>query len=225
MATRTKTLLAAAALALLAALAAYAVHRVQQKRALQAQVAQSVTAASAGLAETLAWEVNAPPPEAAGKLDALVAQADTALQALRGMSARPDPDLAEAADDYVASALEVLRRQSGCVRGHARFADSLRALRAHMALAGQRGDGWIAEAIRLRQQLDRDHYDYQLAATSLGHMLGQLAKARERIGARLPGVPIPDRVDVDSARSRAAASSAVVREELEDAKRLAGPRG
>jgi hypothetical protein len=152
-----------------------------------------------------------------------VVQADAALQGLRGLAARWDPVLVEAADPYVASVLEVLRRQAGAIRYRARFIEHREALAAHMASVGTRSENWGAEAIRLRQRLDQDYYDFQLSVNSLGNMLADVIDARRKLEAQLPAAPLADEAAVKRARERSLAAAGTVKQELDNARRLVGP--
>lgn len=217
-----RTIIVAAA-AILAAGLAYAGYDVYQKRELRARVVQLVAAAGGQLEETLGIDINVPSAGLADRLDARVAQAETALQQLRALSARRDPPLVEAADQYLAGVLEVLRRQAGGTRHRSRFIEDRNALDAHMARAGARSGTWISEAIRLKQRLEQDHYDYQLTVTSLGNMLAGLVDARRKVAERLPSVPLPAEAAVKQARERTLAAAAAAKQELEQARRLVSP--
>jgi hypothetical protein len=123
----------------------------------------------------------------------------------------------------VASVLEVLRRQAGAIRHRARFIEDRAALDAHMARVGARSEGWGAEAIRLRQRLDQDNYDFQLTVTSLGNMLAGLVEARRKIEKHSPAVPLPEEAAVNRARERAMVAAGAAKQEMEKSRRLVAP--
>jgi hypothetical protein len=212
-----------AALALFATVLAYAGYGTYQKRELHARVTEIVAAASSQLDEALSIDVNAPSAGLADGLDAKVAQAEASLRQLRALGAHRDPALVEAADPYVASVLEVLRRQAGAARHRARFIEDRKLLEAHMAGAAARSETWLSEAIRLRQRLDQDYYDYQLTVTSLGNMLAGLVPASRKLADILPTVPLPPEVAVEQARERTLAGADTAKQELEQARRLVRP--
>ena len=218
-----KRIVIIAAVTILVAVLAYGGYSTHQKRELRARVVEAVATASRQLDETLAVDVIAPSAGLAERLEAGVVQADGTLQKLRALGARRDPELVEAADPYVASVLEVLRRQAGAIRHRARFIEDREALDAHMARVGARTEGWGAEAIRLRQRLDQDNYDFQLSVNSLGNMLGGLVDARRKIEKQLPAVPLPEEAAMNRARERAIAAAGVVKQELEKSRRLVAP--
>jgi len=207
----------------LLAVFAYAGYGAYQKRELRARVVDAVAKASRQLDETLVIDVIAPPAAIAGRLEAGVARSEELLQQLRALAARRDPDLVEAADPYVASVLEVLRRQAGAVRYRARFVEDREALKEHMARVGTRSENWAAEAIRLKKQLEQDNFDYQLTVASLGNMLAGLLDARRKIEAQLPAVALPEEAALVRARERSLAAAGTAKQELENARRLVPP--
>jgi hypothetical protein len=212
-----------AAAVILAAGLAYAGYGAMQQRAQQAQVADAVAVASGRLGESLVVDVNAPPAGLTERLDASVTQTEAALQQLRAPGAKRDPALVEAADGYVASVLEVLRRQAGATRHRAQFIEDRKALASHMAGAGSRSEAWLAEAIRLKKRLEEDYFGYQLAVTSLGNMLAGLAEARRKLIERLPAAQVLDATAILQAREQSREAAAAAKLELEQARRLAGP--
>jgi hypothetical protein len=212
-----------AAVALVVAVLAYGGYGVHQKRELRARVVDAVVMASSQIDATLAVDVGVPAAGLAERLDTGIAGAEAALQKLRALPARRDPELVDAADPYVASVLEVLRRQAGAIRQRARFIEDREALDKHMATVGARSDNWGAEAIRLRQRLDQDNYDFQLTVNSLANMLAGLAEARGKVAAQLPAVPLAEEASVKRARERALAAAGAAKQELEKAKRLVAP--
>jgi len=201
----------------------YAGYVAYEKRALRAQLADAVAAASDRLGPTLAMDVNEPPAGLAGKLDADVMQTEITLQKIRASATRRDPPLAEAADGYVASVLEVLRRQAGAAQYRAQFVDDRKALAAHMAAAGARSESWGAEAIRLRKRVDDGYFGYQLAVSSLGNMLAGLADARRKLLVQLPSAKVLAETDIANARDRSITAAAAAKQEHENVRRLPGP--
>lgn len=206
-----------------AAAAAYVGLGAWQKRKLQADVAQLVGETGARLEATLGVDINAPTTDMLRTLDKSIEDADTALQRVRAANARHDPQLVEAADDFSALVLGVLKRQSGAARGRLKFNESNKLLAAHIANVGARGSDWLAEAVRLRQQLDKDYFDYQIAASSLENMLGGYPQSRRKIAALLPGAALPAESAVKEARARAQAALDATKQELEKAKQLIAP--
>ena len=205
---------------MVAAVLAYAGHGLYQKRALRARVAQAVDAASERLAATLGADLAAPTPALVEQLDRASEETDVALRGLRAAPARSDRPLAEAADAYVSNALAVLKRQDGSARGRLRFSDSRKALAEHLAKAAQRNEAWSDTAIRLKDRLDADYFEYRIAMGSLGNMLADLPAARAQIAALMPQARLPEDAAIKDARTRALAAAEATRLEFERAKQL-----
>ena len=218
---RNQIIAGVAALVVLAG--AWVAHGAWQKRKLDAQVAQLVGEAGARLNATIGADINAPSANLVSKLDESIKETDAGLEALRAASARPDRPLVEAADDYLLTVLEVLRRQAGSARGRLKFIESHKALAAHLALAGQRSGNWMAEAVSLRQRMDKDFFDYQLAATSLGNMLKGYPDSYKKIASRVPGAALPSDAAAREAQARAVDAVSATRQEYEKAKQLVAP--
>ena len=213
--------IAIAAVAVLVAVGvAWMAYGWQQKRAWRAQVVQLVDAAGVRLGETLGADLNASSGALADKLATLAGEADADLERLRSAGTRPDRNLAEAADAYLGSATAVLKRQAGSARGRMKLAESRKALAEHLAKASQRSEGWSAEAIRLKERLDADYFEYRIAVTSLGNMLGELPAARGRMLVALPAARLPEEAAIKDARARTQAGAEATRLEIEQAKQL-----
>jgi hypothetical protein len=217
-----KFIIGAVAIVLLASFS-YAGFKVVKKRQLAAQVAQLVSEAAGRLEPVLAVDINAPSAELLKTLDASIGATDAGLQQLRAAGTRLNPVLVESADDYIATVLNVLKRQAGSLRGRQQFAADHGALTAHLAHAGQRGSRWLNDAVKLRQQLDRAYFDFNTASTSLGNMLAGYPASRRTIVALLPSVPLPADVVVKEAQQRAHLAAEATRGEYERAKQLIAP--
>jgi hypothetical protein len=215
-----KRIVIGVAAALVVVLVAYVGYGIQQKRALRAQVSEAVNAAGTRLAETLKVDLNTVSPEMAEKLARFSAESDADLEKLRAAGTRPDRELAETADNYLGSAAAVLKRQAGGAKARLKFAESRKALSEHLAKAAQRTDGWSAEAIRLKERLDADYFEYRIAVTSLGNMLGELPAARAKLAVLLPGARLPEEGEVKEARARNSAGAEATRQAFEQAKQL-----
>jgi hypothetical protein len=215
-----KRIAIAAAAILAAAVLAYAGYGLQQKRALHAQVARAVDAASARIIASLGADIAAPSPALVERLDRATEETDTDLQKLRAAVARPDRALVEAADVYLANVVAVLRRQGGSARGRLRFADSRQALAGHMAQVARRDADWSAQAIKLKERLDGDYFEFRIAATSLGNALNDLPGARRSVAALLPGARLPEESAIKEAYARTLAAAEATRLEFEQARQL-----
>jgi hypothetical protein len=216
-----KRIVVAVAAILAAAVLAYAGYGLQQKRALRAEVAQAVDAASARVIAALGPDIGAPSAAIVEQLDRDTEATDAALQRLRAAPARPDRALVEAADGYLANVLAVMRRQGGSMHGRMRFADSRQALAAHMAQAGSRDASWSAQAIKLKDRLDADYFEFRIASTSLGNALKDLPGTQRALAALLPGMRQADESAIQEAQARTASAAEALRLEFEKARQLA----
>ncbi|HXR58443.1 MAG TPA: hypothetical protein VN747_03915 [Burkholderiales bacterium] len=222
MSRRNSLIAAAVALAVVAG-AGWFAHGAWQKRRLDAQVAQLVGEAGGRLAATIGADLNAPPADLVPTLESSIKDTRAALEQLRAANARPDRALVEAADDYLLTVLEVLRQQAGSARGRLKFTESRKALAAHLAQAGQRSGNWMPEAIALRQQMDKDFFDYQMAASSLGNLLKGYPDSFKKIASRVPGASLPSDGAAKEAQARALEALDAARQEFEKAKQLVAP--
>ena len=214
--------IAIAAVAVIAlAVLAYAGYGVQQKRALRAQVAQAVDAASARMASALVTDLAAPTAAIVERLERDTEDTDADLQKLRAASARPDRALVEGADGYVANALAVLRRQAGSARGRLRYADSRQALADHMAQVSRRDEAWSDKAIKLKERLDGDYFEFRIASTSLlANALNDLPGTRRAVAALLPSARLPEEAAIREAQARTRAAAEATRLDYEKARQL-----
>jgi len=213
--------IAIAAVAVIAlAVLAYVGYSVQQKRALRAQVAQAVDAASARVASALVTDLAAPTAAIVERLERDTEDTDADLQKLRAASARPDRALVEGADGYVANALAVLRRQAGSARGRLRYADSRQALADHMARVSRRDEAWSDKAIKLKERLDGDYFEFRIASTSLANALNDLPGTRRAVAALLPSARLPEEAAIREAQARTRAAAEATCLDYEKAKQL-----
>jgi hypothetical protein len=213
--------IAIAAVAVIAlAVLAYVGYSVQQKRALRAQVAQAVDAASERVASALVTDLAAPTAAIVERLERDTENTDADLQKLRAASARPDRALVEGADGYVANALAVLRRQAGSARDRLRYADSRQALADHMAQVSRRDEAWSDKAIKLKERLDGDYFEFRIASTSLANALNDLPGTRRAVAALLPSARLPEEAAIREAQARTRAAAEATRLDYEKAKQL-----
>jgi hypothetical protein len=184
---------------------------------------QQVGQAGGRLDASLGVDINAPSANLLKTLDASIQATEADLQSLRTGSSSFNPALAEAADEYVAVALNVMRRQAGSLRGRQKFAESHKALTAHLAQVGQRSAQWMNDAVKLRKQVDADYFDYNTASSSLANMLAGYPQSRKRIAALLPAASLPADTAVKEAHARAVSAAEATKKEYEKAKQLIAP--
>ena len=106
--------------------------------------------------------------------------ADQSLMKLHDIEAAPIEELAAAADEYLLTAREILRRRAAEYRYRGQVTESIGALRAHMR-ADNRTGTWICQAVRHKTQLEAEFRRYRITAATLASLLQEYSAARARI--------------------------------------------
>ena len=186
-----------AVIAVVAAWWGYGEHRKgEQRKAIVALVSDTATRMSSALTATDGG------PEAARKLEEHTAAADRNLAELKRMNTAREPAFAEAADDYLLTGREILKRLVNVQRYRQLLSESLPALQAHMR-ADNRTGAWVQEAVKARERVNKDHRDLTIAAGVLDQLLQSFPASQKKIAPFAgPAVLIDDSV-LTAARARA----------------------
>jgi len=220
-----------AAIAVIALVAAsalgYCAFREYGEHGLHAAVVPLVTDTSARLRDALdgaAATRAVDSAEAARRLDEQAGEVDQRLTALHRLRASPDRALVDAADLYMVTARELLRRTASSHRYREASAASTRALRDLAEAADHRSGAWIGRTIAAKAQAERDYSDYRRAIDATVSLLESLAEPRARLARRVdPGVLIDEGLRAQAAeRARDAGKRAAAA--LDEARRLATRR-
>lgn len=214
---------AIAAGALLLAVTAWWVYQAQQERRIAATVTALAREAGTRLRDALILDAQPQAEDSARKLEAHLAAVDGHLQKLRGLNTTSVPALGEAADDYVLTAREILRRLTAGQRSRLEFAQSSRALLEHMR-ADRGGASWVGEAVRLKDRVEKDFSDHQAATEALAKLLESFPAAQARIA---PYIETPLLIDdklLGAVRQRALASAQQATNEIAKIRKWV-PRG
>ena len=213
----------AAAVVLLAVIAiAYWGHSGYKKREMQGAVAALVADASSRLRDALQ-------PSAAGadepqRLEGHFKALAGIAQRLSQLEIQRDPPLGEAAQQYVDEAHALLRRQLAVQRASDKLRADLNALTEHIGAARARSSDWIREAVALKQQMDRDYFDYRLAEGGLQKGLQALPDASRELAPLLAATPLIEDGLLADARKRLHQASVQFTERVEAARKLPVPR-
>ena len=194
----------------------------QQHKAVGALVGD----ASRRLESALALETEASAAssqQTVGKLDDQAQEVDRHVMELHDMSVGPNRELFAAADDYLLTVRQILRQQAASHRYRVQVAASDTALRQHMGAAGQRSGAWINEAVRMKDRLERNYFDYRVSAEALDRLLAAYPASRKKLVAQL-GMPLLAEEAVEDARRRSAATLKRVSASVEQARQLAAVR-
>ena len=223
--TRT-TALGLAALVAVSALGYWGVSA-YRKGQLQKAVTALVRDSSERLRAALAVEMEAVSGDTAqvvGKLDDHAQEVDKHVIELRGMSASPNRALVDAAEEYILTVRQILRNQAASHRYRVQVSASDRALRDHMRAAKRRSASWIQEALRAKDRLEKDYFDYRLSAEALSRLLESYPDARKKLALQIGGALLADEAAATTARRRALDSARRLAEEVDRARQLAAVR-
>ena len=209
------------AVALVAALATAAAgwwgYGEHQKRELRKAIVALVADTGARLRGALT--ATAEGPEAARRLEEHAAAADRNLAELKRMNAARAPALADAADDYLLTSREILKRLADVQRYRRLLSESLPALLEHMR-ADNRTGAWVQEAVKARERANKDHRGLSLATGALDPLLQSFPASQKKIALHVdPSLMIEDGV-LDAARARALAAAKQAAAEFEKTRRL-----
>jgi hypothetical protein len=138
--------------------------------------------ASARLQDALRSEIDESEGDAATgqRLEQHAIALDQSLIKLRDMHTEAIPEFAAAADDYLLTAREILRRRAADYRYRAVVAEGMRSLRTHMRTDNRTG-AWIGQAVRIKTKLETDMRHYRLTAVALDDLLEQYTDSRSKI--------------------------------------------
>jgi hypothetical protein len=187
--------IAAIAVVLVAAGAGYWAYQKHQHRELQKAVAVLLKDGSSMMREALGGE--AAPPAAdrtpfVKQVEGHAAAAERNLQALQGLDGKRDRALVDAADDYLLSVREILKRQAASHRHRLMLLESGQALRDHFG-KDDRSGAWVTAAVKLKERAERDHRDYRLAVSTYIQLLDRFPASQAKVASYLePALLIDD---------------------------------
>jgi hypothetical protein len=207
---------------LIAAVLGYAALREYRTHAVRGVVTALVAETSARLRDALDADVRAASAEAARRLDEQADEIDHRLAALHRVRPAPDRALVDAADLYMVTARELVRRTAASLRYREAFAASTGALRALAETADRRSGAWIGRVISAKERAERDYSDYRGALDATVSLLESLAEPRARLARQVdPAILVEEPLRAQAeARAREATKRAA--DQLDQARRLAG---
>jgi hypothetical protein len=176
-------IIAAVAVAVVAAGIGFWAYQKHKRGELQKAVAVLLKDSGSRMRDALGIE--AAPAAADGarfaqQVDEHAATAERNLQALKGLEARRDQALVDAADDYLLTIQEVLKRQAASHRSRQQLAASGQALREHFRLDDRSG-AWVTAAVKLKERAERDYRDYRLAGSTYAKLLEQFPASQKKV--------------------------------------------
>ena len=108
---------------------------------------------------------------------------------LRKMNTASFTPLADAADDYLVTAREIGRRAVEIQRSRTALDASYGALAAHVK-SDRGAAGWPAEAVRLKQAVDKDFRDYRIAVDAYRMLLESFPASQWKVVSLVDGLPL-----------------------------------
>jgi len=214
-----------AALVIVSALGYWGV-RAYRKSQLQQAVSAFVRDSSERMETALALEnetATADNPQTVARLDEQAQEVDRHVIDLREMSAAPNRPLVAAAEEYLLTVRQILREQAASHRYRIQVMASDERLREHMRKAGRRSAGWIDEAVRAKDRLEKNYFDYRISAEALERLLASYPSVRRKMAAQ-SSVPLLADETVERARKRTLAGSKRIAANVEQARQLAAVR-
>jgi hypothetical protein len=198
-----------------------------KKREFRAAVVELVRDTSRRFEDALAIEggpASAETAQTVHGLDENAQEVDKHVIELHGMAASPDRALADAAEEYLLTVREILRKQAASHRYRIQVGGSDAALRDHMRGAGRRSKAWIDEAVRLKDRLEKDYFDYRLSAEAFGRLLDAYPQSRQKLAAQAAAAPLTRDEAAQAARRRATQNLKRVEEQVQQDRQLAAVR-
>src|SRR5260221_6001152 len=221
-ATRT-TALGLAALVITSALGYWGVSA-YRKGQLQTAVTALVKDSSERLQGALAVETEAVQDDTARMVRSLDDQAqevDKHVIELRGISASPNQALVDAAEEYMLTVRQILRNQAASHRYRIQVSASEQALRDHMRTANRRSGNWIKDAVRFKDRMGKEDFDYRISFHSFGRLLESYPATRKKLALPLCARRLLEEAVAVNARKRVLAASKRVADDVERARQLA----
>ena len=173
------------------------VYKAYQKNSVRSAVRAEVKDTS----ERLQAAVTAPSGEGVD-FDAHARAVEAHAAALRNRDTSALRPLADAADDYLVTAREILRRRATMHSSRERLLQELEALSRHVQ--NDRGAAeWTQQAVSLKQALDRDMREYRIASESYATLLASLPASQAKIALYGTGAVLLDDSAVKTARESA----------------------
>ncbi len=222
-----KIIAVAIAATLLAAIAGYWLYREHQKRVLRDTVTAWIIDAGTQLRAALGVEPGAATADEEETIKSLEARTEAVAKnraALRDRDGAPQRPLVDAADHYLLTVSEILR-QHAATRRHGHYTTiGLRELWEHMGGRYSQGLGWTTEALRRKELLEKEYFQYRIAAEALARLLEGYPEDRVRVMPFVDAVKLPDEKLTRAARTRALEAAKRLAAEMERLRKLPGDR-
>jgi hypothetical protein len=217
--------IAAAVAAALVLAAGAALFWSQHKKAeLRSDIAALVVDASARLRSALGMEADqraTDTAEGVAQLEQDSAAFDRQLGVLHALETRRDAALADAAEDYLTTARQLALYQARMHRLRIDVDGAVQALDEHMRSADRRARGWIGEAMRKKDFLEKKYFDYRMACDGFADLARGYPDSRQRLVPLVGVRALVDESVAKEARERAQAAAKQTAALVDQARQLA----
>jgi len=93
-----------------------------------------------------------------------------------------------------------------------------------MRKASRRSGTWIKEALRAKDRMEKDYFDYRLSVETFGRLLESYPATRKKLALQVGAGLLVEEAAAANARKRALANSRRVADDVERARQLAAVR-
>ena len=196
------TVFAVVVVLLLAVGLGVSVYYKKKQRELRNVVAVLLKDAGSRMRDALGIEAAPPTMDRARFLKQVEAHAATAERnylALRRLDSAWDRALVSAADDYLLTSREILKRQAASHRHRRLLTESALALREHMRVDNRTG-AWVTEAVKLKERAEKDYRDYRIAVGAYAKLLDEFPASQEKIARYVQPTLIIENTAINNAR-------------------------
>ena len=152
-------------------------------------------------------------------LEAHYAAVNAHLAKLRAMDTSMVEEFARAADDYLLTTREILRRGAADHRNRMDVSESLRLLHTHM-LSDNRTASWVTHAVQKKARLEAAYREYRRTAEALSSLLAHYPASHARMRSHLDSPLLIDVNLATTARRRTLDALIAMKTEVEQASEL-----
>jgi hypothetical protein len=129
-------------------------------------------------------------------------------------------ELADATEQYLVGAREILRRRADAAQLAEKAAADRAALTAHMTRAGARDATWIRTASALKRQVERDHFELDVQLQAIAKLIDLLPEANKRLSPHVQASLLVDDAQRASAKEQVLAEAKHASAELDNIRSL-----
>ena len=95
------------------------------------------------------------------------------------------------------------------------------ALRDHMRTANRRSGNWIKEAVRAKDRMEKEYFDYRISVDAFGRLLESYPATRKKLAQQVGAGLLVEEAVAANARKRVLATSKRVADDVQRARQLA----